>query len=102
MSPCAIRIYSLSSFQSITINNLWIEEWSQLDQHSQISLFKAFTDKNGTRVHIGNQSHDKQGLAIVNYTIGFVQVSRKNNNWQDINIGRLDFDANLWDNWDAF
>jgi hypothetical protein len=101
MNPCAIRIYSLSSFQSITIENLWIEEWNQLDKYPQISLFKAYTDKNGKQVNIGNQSNDKKGLAILNYTIGIVKVSRKNNNWQDIAIGRLGFDGNLWDNWDA-
>ena len=102
MNPCAMRIYSLSSFQLIRIENLWIEQWNQLDRTSQISLFKAFTDKNRNQVHIGNQSKDKNGLAIVNYTVGTTKVSRLNDNWQDFKIGRLDFDGNLWDNWDAF
>lgn len=101
MNPCAMRIYSLSSFQSIKIENLWIEQWNQLHASSQISLFKAFTDKSGNSVQIGNQSKDGNGLAIVNYTIGTTKVSRINDNWRDFQIGRLDFDANLWDNWDA-
>lgn len=101
MNPCAIRIYSLSSFQSITIENLWIEQWNQLDIHSQISLFKAFTDKYGNTVFIGNQSIHKRGLAILNYTVGSIKISRINDNWQDIHLGRLGFDANLWNNWDV-
>lgn len=102
MNPCAIRIYSLSSLEYITIKNLWIEQWNQLDKYSQVSLFKAFTDKYRKQVHIGNQANDKKGLAILNYTVGTIKVSRANDNWQDINIGRLGFDANLWNNWDAF
>jgi hypothetical protein len=89
-------------YPSITIKNLWIEQWNQLDKSSQISIFKGFTDKNGNQVKIGNQFRDRKGLAIVNYTIGNTQVSQVANNWQDINIGRLNFDANLWDNWDAY
>jgi hypothetical protein len=91
-----------STTQSITIKNLWIEQWNQLDKSSQISIFKGFTDKNGNQVKIGNQFRDRQGLAIVNYTVGNIHVSKVANNWQDINIGRLNFDGNLWDNWNAY
>ena len=101
MNHCAMRIYSLSSFQSITIQNLWIEQWNELDKYPQVSLFKAFTDKYGNTVYCGNQSIDKKGLAILNYTVGSIKISRINDNWQDIHLGRLGFDANLWNNWDA-
>ena len=70
----------------ITIENLSIKEWNQLEKYSQISLFKAFTDRNGTAIQIGNQSKDKNHLAILNYNVGLIKVSRANNNWQDINL----------------
>ncbi|CAF5221278.1 unnamed protein product, partial [Rotaria magnacalcarata] len=50
MNSCAMRIYALSSTQSITIENLWIEQWNQLNKSSQISIFKAYKDKNGNQV----------------------------------------------------
>ncbi|CAF1398162.1 unnamed protein product [Didymodactylos carnosus] len=101
MSPCAMRIYALSNTQSITIKNLFIEKWNDLDKSSQMSIFKAYSDKNGNKVKIGNQSTDKKGLAIENYTVANIKVARVSNNWQDFSIGRLHFDAYLWDNWDA-
>ncbi|CAF3548685.1 unnamed protein product [Rotaria sp. Silwood1] len=102
MSPCAMRIYALSSIQCVIIRNLWIENWNGLDKYSQISLFKAFSDKNGRKVTIGNQSQDKKGLAIENYTVGMVKVTKAADNWRDIHLGRLAFDAELWNNWNAF
>ncbi|CAF3653128.1 unnamed protein product [Rotaria socialis] len=102
MNSCAMRIYALSSIQSITIKNLWIEQWNQLDKSSQISIFKAYEDKNGNQVTIGNQSNDKKGLALINYTVGTTKITKVANNWQDTSVGRLYFDANLWDSWDAY
>ncbi|CAF0991454.1 unnamed protein product [Rotaria sordida] len=101
MSPCSMRIYALSNTQSVTIKNLWIEQWNELDKYSQVSLFKAYSDRNGHKVTIGNQSWDKKGFAIENYTVGTIQIMKAANNWQDIHLGRLGFDAELWNNWDA-
>ncbi|CAF1068996.1 unnamed protein product [Rotaria sordida] len=101
MSPCSMRIYALSNTQSVIIKNLWIEQWNELDKYSQVSLFKAYSDRNGHKVTIGNQSWDKKGFAIENYTVGTIQIMKAANNWQDIHLGRLGFDAELWNNWDA-
>lgn len=101
MNPCAMRIYTLSSTQFVTIKNFWIEQWNSLNIYSQISLFKAYTDYNKRKVFIGNQSRDKRGLMIQNYTVGAIRVTKAANNWQDIYLGRLGFDAELWENWDA-
>jgi hypothetical protein len=98
---CAMRLYALSSWENIHIENLWIEEWNGLDKKTQASRFEALSNENGERVFIGNEVVGRRGLAIVNYVVGAEHVSRSADNWRSDQTGRLDFDASLWDNWDA-
>lgn len=101
LSPCAIRIYALSSTRNVSIKNLWIEDWNGLDWYSQVSLFKTYSNVQGKKAIIGNQLNDKNGLIFDNYMIGKIRVTKQANNWRDFQLGRLGFDGELWDNWDA-
>lgn len=56
MNPCSMRIYALVSTKSVTIKNLWIEQWNGLEKYSQIGFFIAHSDNNGRKVTIGNRS----------------------------------------------
>lgn len=97
-SMCAIRFNALSSWQNIHIKNLAIESWNGLDSNT----FQALTDANNTSVTISNQTSNGQGLAIENFTVGNVLISKTGNNWQSNQAGRLNFDGGLWEGWDAW
>jgi hypothetical protein len=98
---CAMRLYALSSWESIHVENLWIEGWNELEKKTQASKFEALTDANGERVFIGNETFGRRGLEIVNYVVSTERISKSAENWRSDQSGRLDFDASLWDNWDA-
>lgn len=101
MVNCAIRMYAAQNTKNIKFDGLHIDAWSKIDLSAQESFFKAFTDSNGKQVTIGNQTTDGEGLLFHNYTVGGVAVLKASNNWASDELGRLDFDADLWDNWDA-
>lgn len=101
MVNCAIRMYAAQNTKNIKFDGLHIDAWSKIDLSAQESFFKAFTDSSGKQVTIGNQTTDGEGLLFHNYTVGGVAVLKAGNNWASDELGRLDFDADLWDNWDA-
>ncbi|MDN6209108.1 glucodextranase DOMON-like domain-containing protein [Bifidobacterium crudilactis] len=101
MVNCGIRIFAMQNTQSITINGFHVDSWNKLNQSAQESLFKAFTDSDGKPVSIGNQSTDRKGLLLHNYTVGGTSIIKSGDNWSSTELGRLNFDAGLWDNWDA-
>lgn len=98
---CAMRLYALSSWESIRVENLWIEQWNELDLRTQASEFKALSDADGRRVFIGNEIRDHRGVALVNYFVGAEHITKAADNWRHDRMGRLDFDPALWENWDA-
>lgn len=98
---CAIRVYSLSNLENITIDGFAIDEWNNLPLSAQVSLFKRYTDRAGTPVTIGNEVSDGNGLSLHNYTVGGVPILKAGNNWADDELGRLGFDADTWEGWNA-
>jgi hypothetical protein len=101
MNLCAMRLFALSSWESITIRNLWIERWSELDSETQASRFEALWSPAGARVSIGNEVRDHNGLSIESYMVGGEHITKGADNWRSSAPGRLNFDASLWDDWDA-
>jgi hypothetical protein len=101
MNLCAMRLYALASWERIRIENLWIERWNELDLETQASKFEALSNAAGERVFIGDELNDRSGLAIENYTVAGERISKAADNWRSYQPGRLDFDASLWENWDA-
>lgn len=98
---CAMRLYALASWERIRIENLWIEQWNGLDAKTQASEFEALSNIAGERVAIGDEVHAGRGLALVNYVVGRERISKLADNWRAHETGRLDFDASLWEKWDA-
>lgn len=101
MNLCAMRLYALSSWRNIHITNLWIEQWNGLDIARQASRFEALSSPAGFRVSIGNEISNGQGLALFDYTVAGVRITKEAGNWPSFEPGRLDFNASLWENWDA-
>ena len=101
MANCAMRIYPLQNLERITIDGLHIDSWNGLTMPAQESFFDQFTNAESTPVHIGNQTADGMGLLLHNYTVGGVPVIKAGNNWAHNELGRLNFDPRLYDNWDA-
>lgn len=101
MNNCAMRLHALSNWENIHIRNLAIEAWNGLDAYSQQSRFQAFTNSAGVAVTIGNETSQHNGLAIESYTVGGTLISKAGNNWSSNDLGRLNFDGALWENWDA-
>jgi hypothetical protein len=98
---CAMRLYALSSWENIHIENLWIEQWNEQDFPTQASKFEALTDHDGERVFIGNEISGRSGVAIENYAVGSERIGKSAENWRSDQPGRLDFDVSVWDNWDV-
>jgi hypothetical protein len=98
---CAIRAYALSDTENININGLAIDEWNDLDQASQANKLKRYADRTGAKVTIGNEVRDGNGLRLHNYTVGGTPIWKAGNNWASDELGRLDFDGDTWDSWNA-
>jgi len=95
---CAIRLYALANTESVHIKDLHIDSWNDLDFWSQQSNFKRLSNN----LAIGNESWNSRGLKLENYTVGDVHVSKWDDTWRDSAIGRLNFDGELWDSWNAW
>jgi hypothetical protein len=102
MTNCAIRVFALSSTENIHVKNLKIDAWSQLDAASQVSLLKRYTNAAGQKVTLGNETRDSRGLKLENYTVGGTVIQKSGTNWAADKLGRLGFDAETWDNWNAW
>ena len=50
---------------------------------------------------IGNEVRDGNGLRLHNYTVGGTPIWKAGNNWASDELGRLDFDGDTWDSWNA-
>lgn len=98
---CAVRIFALSNTENVNINGLAIDEWNGLDPGAQASKLKRYTDRTGTKVTIGNEVSDGNGLRLRNYTVGGTPIAKAENNWASDELGRLDFDGDTWDSWNA-
>ena len=98
---CAVRIFALSNTENINIDDLAIDEWNDLDVSSQASLLKRYTDRAGNKVTIGNEVTDGNGLRLHNYTVGGTAILKAGNNWAADELGRLNFDGDTWDSWNA-
>ena len=51
---------------------------------------------------IRNETSESRGLKLENYVVGSEPVHKLDNNWQSDRLGRLNFDAALWDHWNAW
>jgi hypothetical protein len=95
---CALRLYALSNTDTVHIRNLFIDGWNDLDPASQASKFHRMS----TDLWIGNETVSGRGLKLENYRVGGQQIYKAGNNWNSTSTGRLDFDAELWDDWNAW
>jgi hypothetical protein len=102
MTNCAVRIYALSDTDNIHVKNLKIDGWNDLDHTSQVSHLKRYSDPAGQKVAIGDETHDSRGIKLENYTVGGTLVEKSGGNWESHQLGRLDFDAENWDSWNAW
>ncbi|MEU2431645.1 family 49 glycosyl hydrolase [Streptomyces sp. NPDC007861] len=102
MTNCAIRLYALSSTENIHVKNLRIDGWNALDLSAQASKLKRYSNASGQKVTIGNETSQGKGLKLENYTVGGTVVEKTGGNWAHDKAGRLDFDAENWDSWNAW
>ena len=102
MTNCAIRLYALSNTENIHIKNLSIGSWNGLDWTSQVSHVKRYTNPAGEKVTIGNEVPDGNGFALENYSVGGEVIEKAAGNWADYQPGRLGFDGENWDSWNAW
>lgn len=102
MTNCAIRIYALSNTENIHVKNLKIDAWNGLDQASQVSHLKRYTNGDNQKVYIGNETTQSRGLKLENYTVGGETIQKAGTNWNATSLGRLGFDADTWDSWNAW
>ncbi|NRG43005.1 family 49 glycosyl hydrolase [Rathayibacter sp. VKM Ac-2835] len=98
---CAIRDFALSNTENIDIDGFSIDGWNDLEVPSQASLLKRYTDTTGQKVSIGNETTDGNGLSLHNYTVGGTAILKAGDNWAADELGRLNFDADTWDSWNA-
>jgi hypothetical protein len=102
MTNCAVRIYALSSTENIHIKNLKIGSWNGLDVDSQASILKRYSNPSNEKVTLGNETSLGRGIKLENYTVGGVAIEKTGDNWAHDKLGRLNFDAETWDNWNAW
>lgn len=95
---CAMRLYLLANTENVHIKNLSIDSWNDLDSYSQASKFKRLSPA----LWIGNEAVSSRGLKIENYRVGGEHVTKYTDNWRSNGTGRLDFDGELWDSWNAW
>ncbi|WP_306914107.1 MULTISPECIES: family 49 glycosyl hydrolase [unclassified Arthrobacter] len=102
MTNCAVRIYALSNTENIHIKNLKIGSWNGLDYTSQVSHLKRHSDTANNKVTLGNETTDSRGIKLENYTVGGLVIDKTRTNWSNTQPGRLGFDGETWDNWNAW
>lgn len=95
---CAIRLYAMANTDTVHVKNLHIDSWNDLDPYSQASKF----NRQSAALWIGNETSSSRGLKLENYRVGGQQIYKAGNNWNSISTGRLDFDGELWENWNAW
>ncbi|WP_407709070.1 family 49 glycosyl hydrolase [Arthrobacter nitrophenolicus] len=99
---CAVRIYALANTENIHIKNLKIDGWNGLDYTSQASHLKRYSDTSSAKVALGNETVDSRGIKLENYSVGGTVIDKTTSNWSDTQPGRIAFDGENWDNWNAW
>ncbi|MER6617740.1 family 49 glycosyl hydrolase [Streptomyces xantholiticus] len=102
MTNCAIRLYALSNTEKIHIKNLKIDGWNELDASSQVSHLDRHSNIYDQKMTIGNETSAGRGVKLENYSVGGVAIEKAGDNWAHDKAGRLDFDPENWDNWNAW
>jgi len=99
---CAMRLFALSSWENISLKNIQIEQWNDLDKSSQYSFLETLSYQAGTeKTSIGNESVQGKGIKIQEYQVGGETISRDAENWEASKLGRLNFNVDHWDSWNA-
>ncbi|CED92347.1 glucodextranase DOMON-like domain-containing protein [Actinomyces succiniciruminis] len=98
---CAMRIYALSNTENVEIDGFHIDAWGGQDPYLQQSVLKLLTNADGEKVTLGNEVTDHNGLYLHNYTVGDEAIIKAGDNWASYETGRLNFDAEAWDGWNA-
>ncbi|MFH8248995.1 family 49 glycosyl hydrolase [Microbacterium sp. B2969] len=98
---CALRVFALSNLKNVEIDGLAIDGWNDLGLDPQASLFKRYTDAAGNKVTIGDEMRDGDGLLLHDYTVGGESILKAGDNWASNELGRLNFDPDTWDGWNA-
>ncbi len=101
MVNCGVRVFALSNTENIEIDGFSVDAWNGLDYTSQVSLLKRYHDSAGRKVAIGNEMSQGNGILLHNYTVGGAAIIKAGDNWWDTEPGRLNFDADTWDGWNA-
>jgi hypothetical protein len=58
-------------------------------------------EPSGGEVTIGNETSDGRDLLLVDYTVGGVTIEKAGGKWADYQLGRLGFDGENWNFWNA-
>ncbi|SFU36027.1 family 49 glycosyl hydrolase [Pseudoduganella namucuonensis] len=95
---CAIRLYALQNTEKVHVKNLLIDGWNELPHTAQASRFRKLSGA----LAIGNEAANGAGLKLENYRVGGEYVTKHGDNWRDSALGRLNFDGELWDSWNAW
>jgi hypothetical protein len=103
---CAIRFFVMSHVQQLTIDSLSIDSWNGQDLHVQQSLFQFAQTRSGDLDQrdypvASEYQLGKPGLLLKNYAVSGAPILKAGNNWQSSALGRLNFQGELWDHWDA-
>lgn len=98
---CGIRVFALSNTENIEIDGFSVGGWNGLDHTAQVSLLKRHHNTTGQQVIIGNEMSQGNGVKLHNYTVGGAPIIKTGDNWWDTEAGRLNFDADTWDSWNA-
>jgi len=97
MNLAAMRFFMLSNWRNVVIRHLWIEAWNGLEPHEQKSQFVSIGSAGGIKTRMDPDP----GLVLVDYRVGDEVITKHSGNWASHQSGRLDFDAELWNAWDA-
>lgn len=98
---CGLRVFALSNTENIRIDGFSVDAWNGLGVDSQVSLLKRYSDHSGTKVEIGDEMTERNGILLHDYTVGGEPILKAGDNWASDELGRLDFDADTWDDWNA-
>lgn len=107
---CAIRLYALSSTENVTIDGLTIDGWNGQHGAAGQSTLQLLTSKEGQQVRFGSADGTVKGLTLRGYKVGqggatgakptgYTAIALNRSNWQSHQLGRLNFDAELWGRW---
>lgn len=99
---CGIRIYAMANTENIHFNNVSIDGWNELDATGTVSEFFPMTNSADIPVAIGNELINSRGIKLENFKVAGEYISRAANNWNSLQLGKLNFDSALWDNWNAW